>query len=345
MKKISAHIILCLFLFLSAKAQDLHFSQYFANPISYNPATTGFFDGNYRLGVNHKQQWPWAIKGKFLNYNSSSAHADFAVADKKINKTDWIGIGFNFINDQAGDGNLSANKAYFSFAYHKGLDKKHMHHLSAGFTLGYVHRSVNFSALYFNNQWVDRVGFDLSIPNGENLNRENTGYLDLGAGIQSSNKINERVTLINGFSMLHINRPKETFYMQDNRLGMRFLTHSLVEYRISKTFEMQFSGYFTYQKKAHETLFGTLAGASTHNNPQAKTSKIFFGTFYRWGDALSPIFGYQYHKTRLLMNYDVNLSNLTAVSRGVGGFELSLMHVGSWGNDKYGQKRVNCPTF
>lgn len=330
---------------LSIYAQDIHFSQYFANPISYNPAHTAFFNGSYRLGVNHKQQWPWAIDGKFLNYNSSSAFADFSMLDNRRNNNDWMGIGFNFINDQAGDGNLTANKAYISYAYHKSLDRSNKHQLSAGFTAGYVHRSINFNALYFNNQWVNRVGFDLTIPSNENLQRENTGYLDLGFGLQSNNKMSDKVTLLNGFSMLHINQPKESFYNQDNRLGIRYLAHTMVLHEISQLWDIQYSGYYTFQKKASELMFGALAGAKTHNYSNKKTSKLYIGTFYRLKDALSPIVGYQYHQTRLLMNYDINLSSLTKASRGNGGFELSLVHVGTFSAKINNNGKVNCPKF
>lgn len=345
-KKISAILLTLLFFTILSKslhAQDLHFSQYFANPISYNPANTGFFDGSYRLGANHKQQWPWAIDGKFLNYNSSSGYADFAIADKKINDTDWMGIGVNFINDQAGDGNLRANKAYLSYAYHKGLDRYHKHHLSIGATVGYVHRAINFSALYFNNQWQDRVGFNLNIPNQENLSSENTGYLDLGIGLQSSNKIHDKVTLLSGFSILHFNRPIESFYQQDNRLGIRYLAHFQLLYEINSFWDIQYSGYFTTQKKAKESLFGVLAGAKTHNLSNKKTSKFYFGGFYRWNDAISPMLGYQYHQTRVILNYDINLSSLSQASRGNGGFEISLLHVGAFKGKQNLNRKAYCP--
>lgn len=330
---------------LNLDAQDLHFSQYFANPLSFNPANTGFFDGSYRLGVNHKQQWPWAIDGKFLNYNTSSAYADFSFLDKKINDLDWAGIGFNFLNDQAGDGNLSANKAYLSLAYHKGLDKQHKHFLSIGLTAGFVHRSINFPALYFNNQWVDRQGFDLSLSNFEDLNKESINYLDLGIGIQGKNQLSPKFNLSYGLSFLHLNKAKESFYLEDNRLGIRYLIQAGLEYKINERFDLNSSFYFSQQKKARDLLFGTMMGFLTHNNPKEKTSKIYLGVYYRLKDAISPILGYQYHKTRILINYDINLSSLSKASKGNGGFEFSLTQIGAFGKKKNLQHKVYCPKF
>lgn len=338
-------LMLVLFISKNSISQDIHFSQYFANPVSYNPANTGFFDGSYRLGVNHKQQWPWAIDNKFINYNTSSGYADFSVLDKKMNDLDWAGVGLNFINDQAGDGTLTANKGYFSFAYHKGIDKFHKHFLSVGTTIGFVHRSINFGALYFNNQWVERVGFDISLPNNENLTKENTSYLDFGFGAQSSNKWGEKFTTGLGLSFLHLNRPQESFYGQSNKLGIRYLTHAWMQYQPNIKWRLDASAYASFQKKAKETMFGVLANYKAGESANGKESILIWGTFYRWKDALNPMFGYQYHNTRIILNYDINLSSLSKVSRSNGGFEFSLTHVGSFPKKQDFTKKVYCPKF
>ena len=343
--KVKFTFLLCIVFICTSYAQDLHFSQYFANPISYNPANTGFFNGSYRLGVNHKQQWPWAIDGRFLNYNSSAAYVDFSMLDKKLNKLDWVGMGFNFINDQAGDGNLTANKAYISMAYHKGLDKKHKHFLSIGFTLGFVNRTIDFGALYFNNQWIDRVGFDLTLPNDEGYVKERTGYLDFGMGLQGKHQISDKFNYTYGLSFLHLNQPTESFYNQDNKLGMRTLFQTGIEYQIVPRFDVQASMYFTHQKKATELLFGALGGYKANKDPKGNTTKLFIGAFYRLQDAISPIVGVQYNRTRLLVNYDINLSSLSKASRGNGGFEISLVQIGITKKKKNQKTKTFCPSF
>ncbi len=347
----SSPLFIWILLFMSihlvqtSQAQDLHFSQYFANPISYNPANTGFFDGSYRLGVNHKQQWPWAIEGKLLNYNTSAAYVDFSFLDKKINDLDWAGIGVNFISDQAGDGTLTANKGYLSMAYHKGLDRDHRHFLSLGFSLGYVHRSVDFGQLYFNNQWVDRVGFDLSLPSQESYFKEKTGYIDFGIGLQGKNQISDKFGLSYGFSFLHLTRPKESFYQQSNRLGIRTLVQVATDYKINNVLDLSTSFYFTTQKKAKEILFASLLGVNFQKNPNLRQSKVYLGASYRFNDALSPIFGYQYHRTRILLNYDINLSSLSRASKGNGGFELSIVQIGLFKKKKNFNYKTHCPSF
>ncbi len=347
MKKYSRYIIfISLLLFvINTKAQDIHFSQYFANPVSYNPANTGFFKGNFRIGVNHKEQWPWAVKGKYTNYNTSSAYADFTFLDKKFNKLDWAGIGVNFINDQAGDGTLRSNKLYLALAYHKGLDRFHKHYISLGFTFAYINRAINFKELYFNNQWEERVGFVKDKPNFEDLATENFSYFDIGVGIQARNVVSPKLKLTYGFTMLHLNTPKETFYEQSNQIGLRYLVHFVAEYKMDERFDLMGSGYYTFQKQAMEGLFGALLSVELQKNNNLKSSKLLAGVFYRWNDAIAPILGYQYHKTRILVNFDINLSNLSKVSRGDGGVEISIVHVGLWNTKLPSQRKMNCYDF
>ncbi len=40
------------------KAQDPNFSQFFASPLTLNPALTGKFDGQLRIAGNYRNQWP-----------------------------------------------------------------------------------------------------------------------------------------------------------------------------------------------------------------------------------------------------------------------------------------------
>lgn len=335
------------FIASTALAQDIHFTQYFANPLSINPAMTGFYNGSYRLGLNYKAQYPFAIDSRFLNYNTTSVYGDFSILDNKINSYDWAGIGLNYTNDVSGDGNLRLNKINLALAYHKGLDRYNKHHISIGISGAYVHRAINFDALFFNNQWVDRVGFNLNLPTNEEdvYQTDRTGYFDLTIGLQGRNKISDKLTLGYGFSMLHLTRPTESFYGQDNKQGIRYVIQLLTEYKISQRVELHPSAYFTTQKRSFEALFGLLGGYRLNKNGRNKTFKLHYGAYYRVNDALAVVAGGQYHRTRLLFNYDINLSSLTRASQGRGSFEFSLIHIGTFARKKNFNKKVFCPVF
>jgi type IX secretion system PorP/SprF family membrane protein len=202
-------------------------------------------------GGNAKLQWPWAISPQVYNYHSETPYVDFSFGEKKI-RTGWMGIGFHFLNDQAGDGRLTYRRFGASYAYHQALDKNQRYVLSAGVGLQYVVRSVDFAKFYFNNQWVEDEGFNTALQNNEPIVREQFALWDLNAGLNFGAKISEAVKLDVGFSLLHINRPKHSFFDVNERLGFRYQANAAVQYVINEQFSVNGDVYYTHQKKASE---------------------------------------------------------------------------------------------
>src|SRR6187402_3812239 len=89
----------------AVKAQDPHFSQFFASPLTLNPAFTGKFDGQLRLAANHRDQWPSIPKA----YVTTSASVDFSILKKKVGEYDILGIGISGLSDQSADNALKLN--------------------------------------------------------------------------------------------------------------------------------------------------------------------------------------------------------------------------------------------
>ena len=327
-------------------AQDIHFTQFFTNPLIINPAHTGYYDGNYRIGFNFKAQWPWAISNTTYNYHTETPYVDVSFGERKI-KVGWMGVGFHFLNDEAGDGNLTYRRFGLSYAYHQALDANHKYILSAGVGVSYSIRSVDFSKFYFNNQWVEDEGFDLSRASSEPIQRNSFTMIDVSAGLNFGGQIHEQVKLDLGMSMLHINRPKHTFFDNAERLGLRYQATIGVKYDINENFSLNVNGYYGYEKKASEIIVGSMLGYS----PTIKGSNyeldhtMYIGAYYRVKDALGPLVGYRFKGLRVMFNYDVVLSRLLKPGRANGGPEISLVYVGKWGGDRYNGEKVYCPKF
>src|SRR5438105_3356061 len=110
-------LIGCLF---SAKAQDPNFSQFFASPLTLNPALTGKLDGVLRVDRNYRNQWP-SIYNAFVTYTAS---VDAGILKNKIPEFDQFGVGILAFSDKAGQGApLQNNSIGISTAYHKALDE------------------------------------------------------------------------------------------------------------------------------------------------------------------------------------------------------------------------------
>ena len=158
-------------------AQDLHFSQFFNSPLSTNPANTGFIpDGDYRLGVNFRDQWSSIMA---VPYKTMSAFGDVQIM-KNSDQTGWVGVGGLVLRDVAGSGNLTSTKLYGSLAYHQMLGYSSL--LSAGFNVGYANKRINTSNLKFPDQF-DGKFFDNKLPTSAILDKNNIGYLDIQAGL------------------------------------------------------------------------------------------------------------------------------------------------------------------
>ena len=143
-------VLLCFSVYQrSCFSQDIHFTQFFTNPLILNPAQTGNFNGSYRVGFNFRGEWPWAIgSASPYNYHTETPSVDFSFGENKIT-SGWMGIGFNFLNDEAGDGELTYRRFSLSYAYHQAFDKDHRYVLSAGVNASYIIRSIDFFEIVF----------------------------------------------------------------------------------------------------------------------------------------------------------------------------------------------------
>ena len=57
-----------------ASAQDVHTTQFYASPLTLNPALTGGFDGQLRASLNYRDQWRGLLPSPFV---TTSASLDF----------------------------------------------------------------------------------------------------------------------------------------------------------------------------------------------------------------------------------------------------------------------------
>lgn len=185
-------ILLCgLFTIQATQAQDLHFSQFFNSPLTTNPANTGFIpDGDYRLGVNYRNQWSQIMT---VPYKTMSAFADASLLKDRM-ENGWVGVGGAILRDVAGSGNLTSTKIYGSVAYHQLLGNSSL--LSLGFNAGYANKQINVTNLKFPDQF-DGKFFDNKLPTNVMLTNNNIGYLDMQVGMNYAYFPNERV-YVNG---------------------------------------------------------------------------------------------------------------------------------------------------
>jgi len=322
---------------LLGQAQDLHFSQFFNSPLTTNPANTGFIpDGNYRIGVNYRNQWA-SIP---VPYKTMSAFADFQLFRDRL-EYGWVGVGGMVLRDVAGSGNLTSTKLYGSIAYHQLLGQSSL--LSLGFNVGSATKSVDVTKLTFGDQWNGKF-FDAQVPTAEPFQYSRIGYLDMQVGMNYAYFPTDNIYINAGVSVHHVNKPRETFYAgnnQVNRRGIAFLNASI---KMSDKVILNPSAYYSRQANTNEIVFG---GNAAYNLSEHGEKQLYGGIYYRMDDAAVFLVGYQLSSVKLMFSYDVTTSTFAQANNRRGAYEVGIVYTGLYPNRSFsGAKRATiCPSF
>jgi type IX secretion system PorP/SprF family membrane protein len=316
------------------KAQDPHFSQFFASPLTLNPAFTGKFDGQWRLAVNHRDQWPSIPKA----YVTTSGSFDFGIMKNKIPENDVFGIGISGVSDASANSQLKLNYGSISMSYHKALDEDGYNTIGAGFQGTYSSLVLDVSKLTFEDM-LRQNGFT-GTTNDIIYNGTNQNYMDLNAGVLYSGSTNGQNNYYLGVSMYHINKPKVNFKDQSWYLTGRLTVHAGATLPISDNLSLNASAIHQMQSKASETIVGGALTMLANGDPDNPTN-VFLGSWFRFNDAAIPYVGLEFGGLRIGASYDVNISSLKAATANRGGSEFSLIYI----KKKSESKGIPCPKF
>lgn len=310
----SIYIVLLVFFSLSVKGQDPHFSQYFASPLTLNPAMTGYFDGDHRASANFRQQW-WSLGSPFVTTTMSF---DSKLIQLKIPEKDIFGAGLMALVDQSMGGSFNSVNISASGSYHKALDQYGENNIGIGFQFTYVSRQINMTGLDFASQF-NGSGFDTNIPSNENFARTKSSYVDLNTGILYRYKT-ENTEIYLGGSLYHLIRPNTSFLKDGNfRLPMRYTVHAGSKFSVGNNGnELFLSGLYMYQAGASEKNVGIAYGIAVSEN-----TSVYAGSWYRIGEAILPYIGLDNKNFQMGLTYDIINSNLKKYSPKNGSFELS----------------------
>lgn len=332
--------LLALFCCGQLRAQDLHFSQFFNSPLTTNPANTGFIpDADYRIGANYRNQW---INVMSVPYKTISIYGDAQVLRDKIDNG-WLGLGGVILRDAAGSGNLTSTKAYGSIAYHQMIGYASL--LSAGFNVGWANKRIDPTRLKFPDQFNETTGFfDAGIPTSVVFNTTSISYVDIQAGMNYAYFPSDKLYLNGGFSVHHINRPRETFFMQsgfDNRLSMRYIGFLNASAKLNDRVIVNPMAYYSNQATSRELVVGGSANYNLSGNGEVQ---VIGGAYYRAGESVIPLIGFQWKQFRMSFTYDVTTSSLAAYNNSRGAIEFSLQKLGFY-NEYNTDRQSLCPQF
>lgn len=319
-------------------SQDPHFSQFFASPLTLNPAFTGKFDGQVRVAGNYRNQWPTINRA----FTTSTVSVDFPILKDKISYTDTWGVGIMAFTDKSAAGAVNFNYASISTAFHKGLDEDGYKQLGIGFQGTYSNMMINTSKLTFEDQ-LTPFGFTGVTSETFNNTTLKRSYFDVNAGLLYTASTTDQNNFYVGASMYHLTRPRQQFTDTGYfLLNPRVTFHAGGYFPVGETITLHLSALHSMQSGAHETLVGGALQFAVGDAAATESPTSFYaGAWMRFNDALIPYVGLEFSDFRLGVTYDVNTSQLRTASQSRGGVEISLIYIKKAADSK----GLPCPKF
>jgi len=194
-----------------AAAQDVHFSQYYANPVYLNPALAGTYICP-RVVTNFRQQWP-TLSGKYTSYSASY--------DQYFAKLSG-GIGVLFLGDHAaGTGHITTHSVSVSYSFRANLTHDKKAALLVALQGTCQQKRLDFNKLTFADMIDPKYGF--VYRTNENLPTYTKVIADFSAGIAFYSE-----HYYGGVAVNHFTQPRESFFDnkgKETRLPIKMTAH------------------------------------------------------------------------------------------------------------------------
>ncbi len=313
-------ISLLLFGFSVSQGQDIHFSQFYASPLTLNPALTGVNKCDIRFTANYRNQWASIT----TPYKTASISYDSKFMADQIFGRDYLGGGLVVVTDQSGTGALSVFKVMLSGAYHREIGNSGKHSAGIGLQGSFVQKKVDLSKFRWPSQYPD-YSFNSSTPSGEVNLQDNLSYAELSVGLLHTFKQEDQYMVQSGISIFHLNGPKESFLGEDSKLSPRIVIHTGGRIKTGDRTAVIPNFFYMTQSKAPDFNVGGAFEYTLSPSNLPDDLILSFGSWFRVGDAIMLVPAAEYKNWRLGFSYDLNISDLKEVSNYKGGFEISLI--------------------
>jgi type IX secretion system PorP/SprF family membrane protein len=327
--------ILFLIYCFQMKAQDPHFTQFYASPLYLNPAFTGL-TYEHRFSMNGRLQWP----GISTAYNTAMVSYDYNL--QNLNS----GIGGFVIYDRAGTSNLLTQQQGLNFAYRFKVNK--YSELRLGLVMAMSQKRLDYTNLIFNDQLAAGSG---SGSSKDALAIEKINYLDVGCGALF-NTTNYWI----GVSAKHINQPNISMVGNLEPLPVFVSVHGGYRYIISA----RGSG----KTKLEEFLSASLHYKHELNYDQLDIGAYYFKSFLNLGvwyrglpfkkykpgypnrESIALLVGVEIpdKNFRIGYSYDITISKL-GLNNTKGAHEISIVYEVAKKRKRNKRALVSCPKF
>lgn len=325
MKKILTAIFL-LTLFLCAWGQDPQFTQFYANKLYLAPSFAGAVQQD-RVAITYRNQWP-ELPGVFVSYAFSYDH-NFSAFNS--------GVGFLFMRDVAGSGDLSTTN--FGMQYSYDFKVNNYWHIRPGIHFMFTQTGLNFNKLI----WNDQISPSGTTPTIEQPTLNSKADVDFSTSLLT---YSDQHWL--GFTIDHLLKPKNSLYDSEEFVPMKLSvfggTQIMRRGRLLNPIDETLSLAFLFKTQAHINQLDM--GLYWFKEP------LVLGFWYRGipfinqekrGDAIALLAGYKIENFSMAYSYDFTISKL--VSSTGGAHEISMIYQFKTTRKKQRHHMIPCPEF
>jgi type IX secretion system PorP/SprF family membrane protein len=333
MKKIFLFIAILL-VHAYAYAQDPHFSQFFASPLTINPANTGNFSGSLRAALNSRTQLP-----EFNNaYATKTLSLDAPILKKYIKEDDKLSVGLLILSDQSGNKLLNDNNIAASVSYSKALDENANHSIALGFQVNYSMYRFDPLKANFEDQLTAGgfTGTSSELILGNNFTKNTT---DINAGILYTGSTSDNNIFYVGASYYHFAKPTVGFITPTYFTNSRANVHGGAYFSLSSAASLHTSFQYQQQGNTNELIVG---GALSYYLGKDNGLELYAGLWSRIKESMIPYVGLEWNHIRAGFTYDIGAASTLASSRFYQSSEFSLIYILE---NKSKAFKMKCPKF
>lgn len=315
-------------------AQDPHFSQFFASPLTINPANTGNFSGSLRAALNSRTQLP-----EFNNpYATKTLSLDAHILKKYIKEDDKLSVGLLILSDQSGNKLLNDNNFAASVSYSKALDENANHSIALGFQVNYSMYRFDPLKANFEDQLTAGgfTGSSAEMILGNNFTKNTT---DVNAGILYTGSTSDNNIFYVGASYYHFAKPTVGFITPTYFTNSRINIHGGAYFALSDAASLHTSFQYQKQGQTNELLVG---GAFSYYLGTENGLELYAGLWSRVKESMIPYVGLEWNHIRAGFTYDMAAGTTLASSRFYQSSEFSLIYIL---DNKSKAFKLRCPKF
>ena len=329
----------CILTISNIYSQDLHFTQYYLSPLQLNPANTGDFFGSIRIGGIYRGQN--FTPSNIGNYRTPLLYGDAPL--KGFRRKDWIGLGVNLYQDQAGVANITNSGLFGAASYHFAVTKDAKTILSVGVMAGFAQLKLGDSQKLM---FADQLKSGMASADLNALSTQTVRDLDVSSGVTLRTSLNSAMKMNIGFAVRHINAPSKLTLLTSGgasaRKKLNYAAHASFDIALNEKLTLTPQFMIQTTAKQREIQFQTIGGYKLQkDNPLV----IQAGLGYRLGDAAQIILGADWGDLRVGLAYDIRVSSQRNIDGGNGAFELGLSYIAKIYKNPKIDPVIFCPRF